>query len=119
MHLLFLKVPSFITGNHVFSSWPRSLPRNPSGCIILDKWVFHNLISVDELFAKSLRRFATCLLDNNKSCQKLYLSLELQIIFNDNFKTTSVSFFVADFNLLSNVFDSFTFKLLYRVSLYW
>ena len=37
------------------------------------------------------------------------------IITNDNLKTTSVSFFVADLNLLSCEFDSFTFKLLYRV----
>ena len=33
------------------------------------------------------------------------------MIFDD--KTTSVSFFIADFNLLICEFDSFTFKLLY------
>ena len=37
------------------------------------------------------------------------------MIFDDNDKTTSVSFFIADFNLLSSEFDSFTFKLLYCV----
>ena len=34
-------------------------------------------------------------------------------IFDDNLKTTSFSFFIADLNLLSCEFDSFTFKLLY------
>ena len=32
-----------------------------------------------------------------------------------NLKTTSFSFFIADLNLLSCEFDSFTFKLLYCV----
>ena len=32
---------------------------------------------------------------------------------DDNIKTTSISFFIADFNLLSYEFGSFTFKLLY------
>ena len=36
-------------------------------------------------------------------------------MFDDNLKTTSVSFSVADLNLLSREFDSFTFKLLYCV----
>ena len=35
----------FISGNPVFSTGPRSLPRNPSDYIILDIWVFDNLIS--------------------------------------------------------------------------
>ena len=39
--------------------------------------------------------------------------LELPIIFDDIRKTTSFWFFIADFNLLSCEFDSFTFKLLY------
>ena len=55
----------FISGNPVFSNGPRSLPRNPPDCIILDNRVFDNLISVDKQFAKALRRFATCLLVNN------------------------------------------------------
>ena len=37
------------------------------------------------------------------------------IIFDDSLKTTSASIFIADFNLLSLGFDSFTFKLLYCV----
>ena len=38
---------------------------------------------------------------------------ELAVIFDDNLNLTSVSFFIADFNLLNCEFDSFTFKLLY------
>ena len=34
---------------------PNDLPRNPPDCIIFDNWVFDNLISIDELFAKALR----------------------------------------------------------------
>ena len=37
------------------------------------------------------------------------------IILDDNLKTTLGSFFIADLNLLSCEFDSFTFKLLYCV----
>ena len=47
--------------NPVFSNGTSNLPRNPPDFIILDNWVFDNLISVDEWFAKALRRFATCL----------------------------------------------------------
>ena len=42
------------------------------------------------------------------------VSLSL-IILNDNLKTTSFSFFIADLNLLSCEFDNFTFNLLYCV----
>ena len=61
--------------------------------------VFENgpkLISVDKSFGITLRRFATCLLVNNP-------------------KTTSVLFFIADFNFFSCEFDSFAFKLLYCI----
>ena len=44
---------------------------------------------------------------------KMLSSSELPIIFDDNLKTTSVSFFIADLNLLSCEFDSFAFKLMY------
>ena len=100
----------FINGNPVFSNGLRSLPRNPPDYIILGNWVFDNLISVDKYFAKALRRFATCLLVNNNLRGK-FVSFS-PIIFDDNLKTTSVSFFGADFSLLSCEFDSFTFKLL-------
>ena len=51
----------FYKDNPVFIVGPRSLPRNPPDRIFSDNSVFHNLILVDELFAKALRRFATCL----------------------------------------------------------
>ena len=66
-------------------------------------------ISVDELFAKALLRFETCLLVNNNLWGKL-ASL-WPIILDDNLKTASFSFFIADLNLLTCEFDSFTFKL--------
>ena len=55
----------FISGKPVFSNRPRSLPRNPSDSIILDIWIFGNLISVGDLLAKALRRFKTYLLVNS------------------------------------------------------
>ena len=64
-----------------------------------------------ELFAKALRRLATCLLVNDNSCGKLFSSPELPIISDDNLKTISFLFFIADFNFLSCEFNSFTFKL--------
>ena len=57
-----------------------------------------------------------CLLVNNNLWGKP-VSLP-PIIFDDNLKTTSVSFFIADLNLLGCEFDNFTFKLLYCVVLY-
>ena len=41
-----------IKGNPVFSNGPINLLKNPPDCIILDKWVFDNLISANELFAR-------------------------------------------------------------------
>ena len=61
----------FTNGNPVFSNGPSNLLRNPPDCIILDNWVFDNLISADELFAKDLWRFETCLLVNNNLWGKL------------------------------------------------
>ena len=61
----------FINGNPVFSNGPSSLPRNPSGCIIFDNWVFQNLISTDELFENALRMLETSLSLSNNSCGKL------------------------------------------------
>ena len=49
----------------------------------------------------------TSLLVNNNLCGKLISSLELSTIFDDSLKTSSVSFFIADFGLLSCDFDSF------------
>ena len=105
----------FINGNPVFNKGPSNLPRNPPDCIIFDNWVFENLISVDELLENALRMLETCLFVNNSSCGKLPLSLESPIIFGDILITTSVSFFIAVFNLLSCEFDSFIFTLLYSI----
>ena len=44
----------FIKGNPVFSNGPRSLPRNPPDCTILDNLVFEKSISVDDLLGKTL-----------------------------------------------------------------
>ena len=71
------------------------------------------MISPDQKFAKALRRLETCLLVNCNLCGELVLSSELLIIFHDNPKTISVSFSIADFNLLSCEFDSFTYNISY------
>ena len=103
----------FINGNPVFSNRPRSLRRNPPDCTILGHIGFDSLMLIDEFFAKDLRRFAICLLVNNNLCGKLISSSEFSIMFGYSPKITSVLFFIADFNLLSCEFDSFTFKLLF------
>ena len=56
--------------------------------------------------AKTLRSFENCL-----SVGKLVSPLESPIMFEENFRATSVVFFTADFNLLSCELDSLTFKL--------
>ena len=58
-HLPNVLITFFTQDSPVFSSGPRSLPRNPPDYIMLDIWVFDNLISVDDLSAKALRRFTT------------------------------------------------------------
>ena len=55
----------------LFSNGPKSRPKNPHYCIILDIWVFDNLISIDDLSAKDLRRFAVCLSVYNSLWGKL------------------------------------------------
>ena len=49
----------------------------------------------------------TCLSVNNNSCGKLISSLESPIMLGDILIITSVSFFLADFNLFSGEFDNF------------
>ena len=49
-------------------------------------------ISVHKLFARALQRFGTCLLINNTLCGKLVSSLELPIIFDDNFSFNFILF---------------------------
>ena len=101
----------FINGNPVFNIGTRNLPRNPPRCIILDNWVCGSLILSGELFAKTLWRFETYLLVNQFR-RKISFIIRVTNQFDDNLVTTSVSFFIADFNLLSREFDSFTLKLL-------
>ena len=47
------------------------------------------------------------------------LVLSSPIIFDDNLKTASVLFSIADFNLSGCEFDSVTFKLLHCIIWYW
>ena len=49
-----------IKGNPVFNNGPKSLSRNTPYCPILCNWVFDNVILAEELFAKALRSFETC-----------------------------------------------------------
>ena len=111
-HLANGLITFFIEVNPVFSIGPRSLPRNPPDCIILDNCVFDKLISVDDYLVKALWR----LVNNNLWGESVSSSPS---IFDNNLKTTPVSFFIEDFNLLSCENDSFTFKVLYCVILYW
>ena len=70
-------------------------------------------MSTDTLLANALRILETCLSVSNSSCGKLVLSIELPIMLGYNLTTTSFSFFIADFNLLSCEFNNFTFTLFY------
>ena len=62
----------FINGNSTFSSGPRSLSKKCPDCIMLDAWVLINFISLEELFAKTLRRFTISLLVNTRLRKKLF-----------------------------------------------
>ena len=75
-----------IKGNTVFSN-------GPSDCLIYYNLVFDNFILAEELFAKALRSFKTCVLVNNKLCGKLFSSLKSPTTFDEIFKATSVFFF--------------------------
>ena len=48
----------FINGKSTFVNGLRSVPKNPSDCIVFDIWVSDNFILADKLFAKASRRFA-------------------------------------------------------------
>ena len=75
-------------------------------------------MSADKPFPKALQRFETYVLVNNNLCRKLFSLLEPPIIFDQIFKATSVPFFISVFNLLICELDNFTFKVLYKVTLY-
>ena len=109
----------FIKDNPVFSNDLKSLPKNPPDCFgFFCSWVFDNFILTDELFAKALRGFETCVLVNNNLCGKLFSSLASTTTFDESFKVTLVPFVIPDFNLLSCKVDNFTLKVLYWVILY-
>ena len=84
----------FINGRLAFSNGPRSLPRNPPDCIILD--IFDNFESFNELFPKALRRLVTCLSVNNKLCGELVASVPVTP--DDNLRVIPFAFFAADLN---------------------
>ena len=56
-----------------------------------------------------------CVLVNNNLCGKCFIIRITNHI--ERLKVISVSFFIADFNLLSCELDNFTFKMLYIVIL--
>ena len=61
----------FIKSNPVFSNGPKNLPKNFSDCPILCNRFFDNFILANELFAKALQSFETCVLVNISLCGKL------------------------------------------------
>ena len=81
-----------IKGNPVFSNDPKSLPKNHSDCPILCNWAFDKFILAEELFAKALLSFETCVLVNENFCRKLFSSLE-----SPTKKTFSKSYFSTIF----------------------
>ena len=83
-----------IKGKPDFSNGPRSLPKNPPNCIILDSWVFGNFTLDDEQGSKSLRILEACVSVNNNLCGKLVSSSESQIAFDERFKVTWVQFYI-------------------------
>ena len=87
----------FITSEPVFSNGPKSLSRNPPNCPILCNWFLDNFILAEELFAKALWNFETCVLVNNNLCGKLFSSLESPATFDESFKVTSVLLFYSRF----------------------
>ena len=83
-------------GKLVFSNDLKHLPTNPSNCRILCNSVFDNFILVEELFAKALQSFETCVLPNNNLCGKLFPSLESRKIF-DQFQSYLSTIFYSRF----------------------
>ena len=86
-------------GTLIFTNCPNSLPENPPDCPILCNWVFDNVLLAVKSFAKALWSLKTCVLVNNNLSKKLFLSFESSTTFDENFKVTSVPFFIQDFNL--------------------
>ena len=62
----------------VFSNCSKILPKNHPNCLILCNWFFDNFILAQEVFAKALQSFETCVLVKNNLCAKLVWSLGSQ-----------------------------------------
>ena len=90
----------FINGEPTFINCPRRLPKKHPDCTLSDSWVF-DVIIADELFAKVLRSFESCLSLCDNLCLKLVASVESPSVFYESVGITLVAFFIADFNLLS------------------
>ena len=80
----------------VLSNSPKGLPKNPPDYPI-----------AEELFAKALQSFKTCVLVNNNLFGELFASLESPTTFDESFYVTSVLFFIPDFNVRSLKLDNF------------
>ena len=77
-------------------------------CSILCNCVFDNFILAEELFAKILRSFETCVLDNNNLCGKLFSSLESPVPFDESFNVTV--FFIPEFKFIKLRIRQITLK---------
>ena len=97
----------------IFNDGPNILPKTSPYCTTLCNWLFDSFLLAEELFTKALRSFVTCVLVNNNLCEKLFSSLESQIVCDERFKVTLVPSFIVDFKLLSCESASFTFNVLY------
>ena len=78
---------SIIKGKPVFSSGRACLPKNAFD-YSCSNWVFDNFILAEELFAKTLQSFKTCVLVNNNLCGTLFSSLESTATFDQSFFST-------------------------------
>ena len=101
---------SFVKGNPIFSNGSISQPKNPSDYPILCGWVVDSFTLAEELLAKALRSFETCVLVNNNLCTKLFSTLESPTCWW-KFQSCLTTIFIPDFNLLSRELDNFTFKV--------
>ena len=97
-----------IIGKLTFTNGSRNTSGNP-GCTILDSWIFDNFILADT--SKAWRNFSNDLCNSNNLCGKLVSLLESPIIFDENFRVTSIALLIVDFNLLSWELVNFTFTL--------
>ena len=87
--------------------------RNQERVYHLRKKAFEKFILADELFAKAIRIFKTCVSVNKNLCGELVSLLELPIKYDERFPVTSVPSFIPDFNLLNCELYNFTCNVLY------